>query len=61
VAEQFQASIIVLGAHRPAHWANRFMDIAYRVICEAQCPVLTCNALVQPFFNPKAFAAAAGR
>jgi nucleotide-binding universal stress UspA family protein len=59
VAEQFTASVVVLGAHRPAHFANRFMDIAYRVICEAPCPVLTCNALVQPFFNEKAFAAAA--
>jgi nucleotide-binding universal stress UspA family protein len=56
-AEQFSADMIVLGAHRPAMLTNRFMDVAYRVTCEAPCPVLTCNALVQPFFNKKAFAA----
>jgi nucleotide-binding universal stress UspA family protein len=57
VAEQFNVDMIVLGAHRPAMLTNRFMDVAYKVACEAPCPVLTCNALVQPFFNAKAFAA----
>jgi nucleotide-binding universal stress UspA family protein len=59
VAKQFGADVIVLGAHRPAMLTNRFMDVAYKVVCEAPCPVLTCNALVQPFFNRKAFAAKA--
>ena len=57
IAQQFNADMIVLGAHRPAMLTNRFMDVAYKVACEAPCPVLTCNALVQPFFNRKAFAA----
>jgi nucleotide-binding universal stress UspA family protein len=57
IAGQFHADIIVLGAHRPAMLTNRFMDVAYKVACEAPCPVLTCNALVQPFFEKKAFAA----
>ena len=57
VAEQFKVDIVVLGAHRPAWMTNRFMDIAYRIVCAAPCPVLTCNALVQPLFNRKAFAA----
>lgn len=57
VAQQFNVDMIVLGAHRPAMLTNRFMDIAYKVACEAPCPVLTCNALVQPFFNEKAFEA----
>lgn len=59
VAQQFNVDMIVLGAHRPAMLTNRFMDIAYKVACEAPCPVLTCNALVQPFFDEKAFAAKA--
>jgi nucleotide-binding universal stress UspA family protein len=57
IAQQFNVDIVVLGAHRPAMLTNRFMDVAYKVACEAPCPVLTCNALVQPFFNQKAFAA----
>lgn len=47
VAHQNDADLIVLGAHRPAMLTNRFMDVAYRVVCEAPCPVLTCNAQVQ--------------
>lgn len=35
------ADIIVLGAHRPAIFTTHLMDVAYKVVCGAPCPVLT--------------------
>ncbi len=44
VAEQRHASLLVLGAHRPRFMTTHLMDVDYRVICEAPCPVLTVGA-----------------
>jgi nucleotide-binding universal stress UspA family protein len=44
VAAQRHADLIVLGAHRPAILTTHLMDTAYRVVCEAPCPVLTVGA-----------------
>ncbi len=44
VAEQRHASLLVLGAHRPGFMTTHLMDVDYRVICEAPCPVLTVGA-----------------
>jgi nucleotide-binding universal stress UspA family protein len=44
VAASRHADLIVLGAHRPALMTTHLMDVAYRVVCEAPCPVLTVGA-----------------
>jgi nucleotide-binding universal stress UspA family protein len=44
VAASRHADLIVLGAHRPALLTTHLMDVAYRVVCEAPCPVLTVGA-----------------
>ncbi len=41
LAANRHADIIVLGAHRPAILTTHLMDIAYKVVVEAPCPVLT--------------------
>ena len=43
-----KAHLIVLGAHRGAILTHHLMDTAYRVICNAPCPVLTVNAHFKP-------------
>ncbi|MFB3814795.1 MAG: universal stress protein [Terriglobales bacterium] len=43
-ALQRHVGLIVLGAHRPAMLTTHLMDVAYRVVCEAKCPVLTVGA-----------------
>ena len=41
VAAARHADLIVLGAHRPAILTTHMMDVAYKVVIEAPCPVLT--------------------
>ncbi len=41
VAAMRRADLIVLGAHRPAILTTHMMDVAYKVVIEAPCPVLT--------------------
>lgn len=41
MAANRHADIIVLGAHRPAIMTTHLMDVAYKVVVEASCPVLT--------------------
>jgi nucleotide-binding universal stress UspA family protein len=41
VAANRHADVIVMGAHRPGMLTTHFMDVAYKVVCEAPCPVLT--------------------
>lgn len=41
IAASRHADIIVLGAHRPAIMTTHLMDVAYKVVVEAPCPVLT--------------------
>jgi len=41
VAAMRRADLIVLGAHRPAVLTTHLMDVAYKVVIEAPCAVLT--------------------
>jgi nucleotide-binding universal stress UspA family protein len=38
------ADLLVMGTHRARAMTTHLMDVAYRVVCEAPCPVLTVSA-----------------
>ena len=44
IAATQHADLIVMGAHRGKAMTAHLMDVAYRVVCEAPCPVLTVSA-----------------
>ncbi len=42
LAERVKADLIVLGTRRTSHWFDNFKSgVAFRVICDSHCPVLT--------------------
>jgi nucleotide-binding universal stress UspA family protein len=43
VAATRAVDLIVLGVHRPGGLSTHLMDVAYKVLCESPCPVLTVS------------------